>query len=206
MRYFAMIEGERKGPYELTELPEAGIGPDTYVWCKGMADWEKAEDVADICRFYRQRLFDMMHGESPGPESGAAPAAADGADPYAGVPLRFRQMMRNAGADPEAFSNTQEEPDYDRPPMPTVFLSVMMTILCFPITGFVAIYYSFKARQTWIESQRSETGNNKELYSQTERRELRRKAHDYERLAKMWLGITFFVTIILAALLGTRLF
>ena len=35
MRYFAMIGGEQRGPYELTELSEAGVTPETYVWCKG---------------------------------------------------------------------------------------------------------------------------------------------------------------------------
>ncbi len=43
MRYFAMIDGERRGPFGLDELADAGVRPDTYVWCKGMSDWEKAE-------------------------------------------------------------------------------------------------------------------------------------------------------------------
>lgn len=46
MRYFAMIDGERRGPFELSQLADAGVRPGTYVWCKGMDDWEKAEDVA----------------------------------------------------------------------------------------------------------------------------------------------------------------
>lgn len=61
MRYFAMIDGERRGPFELDALADVGVRPDTYVWCKGMADWEKAEDVAEICRWYRQRIFGLMH-------------------------------------------------------------------------------------------------------------------------------------------------
>ena len=50
MRYFAMIGGEQRGPYELMELSEAGVTPETYVWCKGMADWQPASDVAEIGR------------------------------------------------------------------------------------------------------------------------------------------------------------
>ena len=60
-----MIDGRKSGPYTLDELQEAGVTPETYVWCKGMDDWEKAADVADICRYYRQRLFNLMH---PGPQ------------------------------------------------------------------------------------------------------------------------------------------
>ncbi len=50
--YFAMIDGERRGPFRLDQLRDAGVGPDTYVWSKGMADWEQAADVADICRYF----------------------------------------------------------------------------------------------------------------------------------------------------------
>lgn len=43
-----------------------GVRPDTYVWCKGMDDWMKADEVPDICRYFRQRLSgtlpSQMHG------------------------------------------------------------------------------------------------------------------------------------------------
>lgn len=211
MKYFAMIEGERRGPFDLHELSEAGVRPNTYVWCKGMDDWEKAEDVADICRYYRQRLFDMMHGGTAEatPEHHEQPPAppAGSADEYSNVPLRFRGMLRDAGADPAGFQDTDTDNDRDltRPPMPTIFLSVMMTLMCCPLTGLVAVYYSFRARKAWLESFRDDPGGNKTLHSDAERLELRRRAHDYERQAKMWIGITFFVFIIITALIGLRL-
>lgn len=59
--YFAMIDGERCGPFTLEALHEAGVAPSTYVWTKGMEDWEQAGAVAEICRYYRQRIFDEMH-------------------------------------------------------------------------------------------------------------------------------------------------
>lgn len=210
MRYFAMIDGERRGPFELSQLAEAGVRPDTYVWCKDMADWEKAEDVADICRFYRRRIFDMMHP----PERKTADAEASQAenpvnaattdDPYADVPLRFRQMVRRSDIPPETFRKEEEQADLSRPPMPTLFLSIVMTLFCFPVTGLVAAYYSYKARKAWQESARSESKNGKGLYSDDERTRLRKDAHDFERQAKMWIGVTFFLSIILYALLGNR--
>lgn len=204
MRYFAMIDGERRGPYELEQLSDAGVRPDTYVWCKGMADWEKAEDVADICRHFRRRIFDMMHPSSP-PGLPATPVREpDDSDPYADVPLRYREMVRRSGDTPDGF--TPDEPDTSRPPAPTLFLAVLMTLFCFPLTGFVAIYYSYQSRRAWEESQRSEAKKSKQLYSNDERGELRRQAHDYERQAKMWTGITFFLGLILYALLGHKLF
>lgn len=56
MKYFAMIGGRQYGPMELDKMPDEGVRPDTYVWCKGMADWTPASDVPDICRYFRQRL------------------------------------------------------------------------------------------------------------------------------------------------------
>ena len=37
-------------------MPKEGVRPDTYVWCKGMDDWMPADEVPDICRYFRQRL------------------------------------------------------------------------------------------------------------------------------------------------------
>lgn len=56
MKYFAMIGGQQYGPMELDDMVKEGVRPDTYVWCKGMADWSLASEVPDICRYFRQRL------------------------------------------------------------------------------------------------------------------------------------------------------
>lgn len=181
MRYFAMIDGERRGPFELDALADVGVRPDTYVWCKGMADWEKAEDVAEICRWYRQRIFGLMHPPRF-PESNVVQTASN-ADLTAG------------GTMPA---------DTSAPPPPTLFTAILMTLLCFPITGIVAVYYSYKARASWQESRRSDSPNSRPLYSEAERQQLRRQAHDYSRQAMMWIGITFFLSFILYAFLGHR--
>ncbi|MDE6510569.1 MAG: DUF4339 domain-containing protein [Muribaculaceae bacterium] len=66
MKYFAMIGGRRIGPMELDEMPKEGVRPETYVWCKGMDDWMKADDVPDICRYFRQRLSGALPSEGYG--------------------------------------------------------------------------------------------------------------------------------------------
>lgn len=60
MKIFAMIDGRQRGPMELDDLVEAGVRPHTYVWCKGMADWQMACDVPDICRYFRLRLAGVL--------------------------------------------------------------------------------------------------------------------------------------------------
>lgn len=206
MRYFAMIDGQRQGPFELEDLAKAGVDPDTYVWCKGMEDWQKAGDVADICRHFRRTVYDRTHGTPIGTpastmeESQTTAPAAD--DPYADMPLRYRDMVRRSGQ--EAHMPPEEEADINRPPANTVFLSLMLMLFCFPITGAVALYYSFQARRCWTESLRSQSKSNKELYDDKERERLRRNAHDYDRQARMWIGISFFLGMIFYAFMGHK--
>lgn len=198
-----MIGGDRQGPFELEKLAEAGVRPGTYVWCKGMADWEKAEDVADICRFYRQRIFDLMHPSQSSPPRQPEPAPAE-IDDLTDVPPGFREMVRRSGQRPEG--KVSDSADTSVPPAPTLFISVMLTFFCFPVTGLVAIYYSYKSRRAWTEAERSESRQDKSLYTDAEREEYRRQAHDYGRQAKMWIGITFFLGMIFFALLGKKMF
>ena len=78
MKYFAMIGGRRYGPMDLDGLVREGVRPDTYVWCKGMPDWIKAEEVPDICRYFRQRLSGTLPSQkAPGPQEPARLKAID---------------------------------------------------------------------------------------------------------------------------------
>lgn len=67
-----MIGGRQQGPFALDQLHDAGVRPDTYVWCKGMADWEMASQVPDICRYFRLRLSDSLPKPSPDEQATAA--------------------------------------------------------------------------------------------------------------------------------------
>lgn len=60
MKIFAMIDGRQVGPMDLDDIVEAGVRPDTYVWSKGMADWQKAAEVPDLCRYFRLRLAGVL--------------------------------------------------------------------------------------------------------------------------------------------------
>ena len=185
--YFAMIDGERRGPFDLDALAEAGVGPDTYVWTKGMSDWEHARDVADICRYYRQRIFDKMH---PTPVPVAEPEPEPEPEQQQAVGFGY------------PFPMPPDEADYaTEPPMSLLAVSIILTLLCFPPTGFVAIYYAVMSRKAWDHTVKSESKSSKELYTPEERKKYRRTAYDAARNAKMWAGITFFLGFILYAFL-----
>ncbi len=190
--YFAMIDGERRGPFRLDQLRDAGVGPDTYVWSKGMADWEQAADVADICRYFRQHIFNLMH-----------PVPAVTVEKSESQPI---QPEGDQNGMRFGFPMPEENPaDLERAPVSMLAPAIMLTLFCFPLTGFIAIYYSVLSRRAWDDALHSESKNGRKLYSEEERMECKKNAHDYARLSKMWVGITFFLGFIFYAFLVNRL-
>lgn len=149
---------------ELPELVEAGLMPETYVWCKGMDDWQQAREVADICRFFRNRIFDLMH-----------PTAADPATP-AGDQTREFRLMEDAdykgmkrrefyNAVGEQVAHTAKDPDQEKleqgiPPAPLPgWLALLAILLFFPL-GIPALLQSRKGQKLWaagLEAQSHET-------------------------------------------------
>lgn len=183
MKYFAMIDGERRGPFTLDELVTAGVGPDTYVWCKDMSDWQKAGEVADICRFWRRRLageFEDSSGLIAGPRRNDRPLEDDEINPAIG-----RRMV--IGPENDRMINPLPESMMTPPPggMPWAILT---TLLCFPLTGFVAVYMFWLSGAEWKQAMASE--------KEDEARRLRTAAWDHSRQGRMWTGITFFLGLI----------
>lgn len=216
-----MIGGQRRGPFSLDKLPEAGVKPDTYVWTKGMPDWEKAEDVAEICRMFRRRLYDLMHPSpelsSPSADQGT-PQSASPAPESDGSISRFDHIIKRD--DPDASLPTIEEidarEDKTMPPHPNLALAILATILFFPPTGFLAIYAAIQSKKLWkaISNPSINVGpqprivnpddpedmkmtrNNPSGLSADDKRNL---AHAYSRASKMWTLISFFLGIIVYA-------
>lgn len=193
MKYYAMIEGQQRGPFELEELPGAGVRPSTYIWCKGMDDWEKAEDIADVCRLFRNHLYDIMH-----PTLKDSPEASEKGTGYK-INLRKEGdgNIINPGATPATDSNSREDKRFPQlpsveeisenentsvAPVSMVGYAWLVTFLCFPPTGIAAIIYAYKSRDAW------KVGEAKE-------------AHEYCRLAKMMTGISFFMGLLVYAFL-----
>lgn len=136
-KYFAMIDGEKRGPFTLSELMEQGVHPDTYIWCKGMADWEHARDNADVCRAYRRRLMGAPVDDSP---------LGNGAS-YDG-PLKD---------DPDGENPFMAPPrDMSVPPRSLLVPAILSAIFCFAITGIVAVYFAVQVSRKWGAGEREE--------------------------------------------------
>lgn len=199
VRYFARINKRQVGPMTMTELLNAGIRPDTYVWCKGMADWQRASEIPDICRAMRRALsgFDPETGEprdvEPTEQQDVEPSKFDPSRPPRNR-AEMAEFLRQAIEEAEA----NARPDYTIPPQGvSMFMAVLATILCFPLTGLVAIWFAYKCRSDWTKSRQ-------EGIRASEREELQRSAHDNARLYRMMIGITFCLGIIMVGMALSR--
>lgn len=182
-KYYAMIDGEQKGPFLLEDLPKAGVRPSTYIWCKGMADWQKAEDNADVCRLFRNHLYDIMH---PGDTPMDVRATSSENDrwkvqpdvPKGPPPSRFDRFLQQAGESPlPTLEEIEKNKDTSNPPVSMIGYAWLVTIFCFFPTGIAALVYAYKSKKAWKKGDNSQ-------------------AHELSRSAKMWTGITFFIGII----------
>lgn len=183
MKYYAIIDDKQAGPFELEQLAEAGVRPDTYVWCKDMDDWKQAREVGDICRFFRRRLFDREHPALAAPEQPVAVPEITQQDVLSQVPPQFRRTLSKADpahVDWNSFSNT---PDYSREPSTWWPFPMVFSLLFFFPLGLLAISQARKSQKAWRQGQAQE-------------------AHEYARRGKMAAGMSFsFGFVIVAALI-----
>lgn len=179
-KYFARFDHATKGPFTLTQLVEAGVRPSTYVWCKGMDDWQRAEDIADICRAMRCTLAGLpIPGEEPTPQQKSNPESQQSA--------ADNLSLRNFYGIPEPDIKI----DYDvKPQGISIMMAVVLSICCFPITGMVALWFAYKFQSLWKESEQPA------IDPQT-RHTLRVKAYEKARVYRMMIGITFSIGLIM---------
>lgn len=186
MKYYAFIDDKEQGPFELDELAKVGVRPSTYIWTKGMDDWQRADEVPEVCRLFRQHISDLMH-PAPAPQiqmpqqpqqQSQQPQQEAGDEGLEDIPIQYRRMVKKSGTTPGPSNSL--EPDINEPPRLSITLAVLAMIVCFLPTGIVAVVFTYKAQKKWQEA----VGFNKDSEP------LKRQAHEYARLAKMWLGLT----------------
>lgn len=179
-KYYAMIHGGQKGPFSLEELPAAGVRPSTYIWCKGMPDWQKAEENPEVCRLFRNHLYDIMHPLASA-EAAEIPKATDDKwkvkpDEPSGPPRsRFDGFLEQAGEDPlPTIDEIEAKKDTSTPPMSMIGYAWLVTIFCCPPTGIVALVFAYRSKKAWKSGEYT-------------------LSHEFSRKAKMWTGVSFFL-------------
>lgn len=186
MKYYAFIDNKQEGPFDLHQLVDVGVRPSTYIWCKGMDDWQRADQVDEVCELFRNHVNTSYSAKSE-PES-PHPFSSDENQPrpedlpdLSDVPQSYRYFVRKSGTVPGPSHSL--DPDIERAPQISMALAILSLVMCFVPTGIAAVVFTYKSQKTWDKAMaaRKEGADSKDLQTQ---------AHEYARQAKMWLGIT----------------
>lgn len=110
MEYFAIINGEQRGPMSKGQLALAGITPTTMIWRQGLADWVKAETLPELSDIFME---DSAFGGYARPEEQLNPYAGNDSrwnrgneiPPYGAPASRPAPFNSNGTGEPIAHTN-----------------------------------------------------------------------------------------------------
>ena len=72
--YYLNSAQQQMGPVYADEFPRLGLNGETYVWCEGMPNWVKANQVPEILPYLNGHSQVYGGGASYGNANGAAPS------------------------------------------------------------------------------------------------------------------------------------
>ncbi len=127
--FYIDASGQQKGPIPPSQFSMFNVSADTLVWCKGMADWQRAGAVDELKAYFGNDA----NGATPPPTPGAA-GTANGAT--------YDNVYHSMG------SGT---PNQSMPcPPSNLVWAIVSTILCCLPTGIVAIVYACKVDNLYL--------------------------------------------------------
>lgn len=127
--FYIDASGQQKGPIPPSQFSMFNVSADTLVWCKGMADWQRAGAVDELKAYFGNDA----NGATPPPTPGAA-GTANGAT--------YDNVCHSMG------SGT---PNLSMPcPPSNLVWAIVSTILCCLPTGIVAIVYACKVDNLYL--------------------------------------------------------
>lgn len=164
MKYWIVINGERKGPMSINELintPE--LTKDTYVWNETMPQWMHAGDVDDLKPFFEGNL-DHYKPEEPEVETVTVEEA----------PVQTqKEPAQETTQAKKAWYEYGDIPDMNLCPPTFLVLSIVMLLCCCQVFGIVAVVYASQVRSLYLSRQYE-------------------KAEKYSRNALIWCVVSLF--------------
>ena len=130
--FYIDASGQQKGPIPPSQFSMFNVSADTLVWCKGMADWQRAGAVDELKAYFDNDA----NGATPPPTPGAAGTAGTAS----GAPYDNAYHSMGSG------TSNQSMPC---PPSNLVW-AIVSTILCCLPTGIVAIVYACKVDNLYL--------------------------------------------------------
>lgn len=128
--------GEQSGPYTLEELQQQGpLTRETYVWFKGMADWQRATDVPELAHLTLEEIPEIPTEASDSqPNELASDVLPEDMPP---VP----QFASQSAPMPGPQYAQQVPAELPKRPPHNLFWSAVALIFCCSIPAIVAIIY-----------------------------------------------------------------
>lgn len=127
--FYIDASGQQKGPIPPSQFSMFNVSADTLVWCKGMADWQRAGAVDELKAYFGNDA----NGATPPPTPGAAGTAS------------------GATYDNVCHSMGSGTPNQSMPcPPSNLVWAIVSTILCCLPTGIVAIVYACKVDNLYL--------------------------------------------------------
>lgn len=130
MKYYIAVNNQPQGPFEINELSQKGITPDTLLWCEGMSNWLPAKDIAEV----NSELFNS-----------AVP------------PVYNAQKFNSQQQVPPTPPTAQATPSMMPKPKTWLVESILCTVFCCQIFGIIAIIMSALAESAWSRKDYAET-------------------------------------------------
>lgn len=130
MKYYIAVNNQPQGPFEISELSQMCITPDTLLWCEGMNNWHPAKEIAEI----NSALFNP-----------AIPPIYNA--------QKFNSQQQGTPTPP----TTHSTPPIMPKPKTWLVESILCTVFCCQIFGIIAIIMSALAESAWSRKDYAET-------------------------------------------------
>lgn len=135
MTYFLAVNGQHEGPFDIEQLRQHGVTPESLVWNNTMTNWTPAGQVPEIA----QALF--CNNAVPPRQEYRQP-------PY--QPGYQQSGYQQSGYQQPGY---QQQAQYNTAPgeMPSTYLvwAILVTLLCCLPCGIVSIVYASKVESLW---------------------------------------------------------
>ena len=129
MKYYIAVNNQPQGPFEIGELSQKNITPETLLWCEGMSGWLPAKNIAEV----NNALFSTVV-----------------------PPLYNPHSCNNQQVPPIPQATAPATPTVQKPKTWLVE-SILCTVFCCQIFGIVAIIMSALAESAWSRKDYEET-------------------------------------------------
>lgn len=131
--YYLNSAQQQMGPIYAEDFVRLGLDGNTFVWCEGMPNWTKANQVPELLSYISNSTSSTFGPATPPNFNGGAPAG----NPYG-----------NNGSSYKGMNNTPPPS-----PCPDNYLvwSILTTLLCCWPLGVVAIVKAAKVEKLWSQ-------------------------------------------------------